>query len=75
MSITAVPSRTRDVRAAMAASVVIASSRGLAVRLSPTQTESMPASSAHVASRSTDSASVGLLSSSSKPRVGSRQPS
>ena len=74
ISITAVPSRTRDVRAAMAASVVMASSRGLAVRLSPTHTESRPASSAHVAIFNTDSASVGLSSSSSRPRVGSKQP-
>ena len=42
-SSTAVPNRTRCVRAATAAKVTNGSNRGLAVRLSPTHTESRPA--------------------------------
>ena len=55
-SSTAAPMRTRDVRAAMADIAVTGSSRGLETRLSPTQTESSPAASAHSASVSMPSA-------------------
>ena len=55
-SSTAVPMRTREVRAAMADIAVTGSSRGFETRLSPTQTESSPAASARSARFSIGSA-------------------
>ena len=74
ISSTEVPSRTRLVRAATAARAVSGSSRGLAVRLSPTHTESRPASSARQARSMILSAFRGLSSASRRPRVGSKKP-
>ena len=56
---TAVPSLTRLVRAASAPKVASGSSLGLATKLSPTQTESKPASSTRVAILKTRSALSG----------------
>src|SRR5205823_9524399 len=64
--------RTRFVRAATPASSVTASIRGLAKRLSPTQTVSKnPLSSANPAS---SSISAGVVTSNSTPRFGSVSP-
>ena len=74
ISSTEVPRRTRLVRAATAARAVSGSSRGLAVRLSPTHRESNPASSALQAKSIIRSAFPGRSSAKSRPRVGSRKP-
>ena len=67
-----VPSRTRRVRAAMAESSTSDSSRGLANRLSPTQTESK-APEASAASASSISSST-LVAPNSTPRLGRLNP-
>ena len=71
---TAVPRRTRLVRAATAAKVARGSIRGLAVRLSPTHTESRPPFSARHARSIIRSALCGGVSVSINPRVGSNTP-
>ena len=72
---TAVPKRTRWVAAPIADRAAKGSMRGLAVRLSPTQTESRPADSTSHARSSTVSALLGGSSLNKIPRVGSSTPS
>ena len=73
-SMTAVPKRTFEVRTARAERVVKGSSLGLAVRLSPNQTESSPACSASSAINNTSSISSGWLPSIKRPLVGNKTP-
>jgi hypothetical protein len=65
------PMRKRVVRAAIAPSRIIASSRGLAKIESPTHTESQPADSASVASCSISATVVAPMTT---PRLGRMSP-
>ena len=71
---TAVPSRTRRVRAASAASAVTGSGLGFAVRLSPSHMESRPACSAVSAIDSVSAMFVGRWPPMTRLRVGRRMP-